>query len=107
MSTTAQIRRLWDPPCDFEKQNLTLHSGELQRHLIDEGLDPGSVDGVFGTKTTAAVTAFPRATGLTPDGVSGPLTDLADPPHVTGCQPRWTRVRDPADSSRPEPHTWR
>jgi len=47
---------------------------ELQRHLIDEGLDPGSVDGVFGRNTTAAVTAFQRASGLTPDGVCGPLT---------------------------------
>jgi peptidoglycan hydrolase-like protein with peptidoglycan-binding domain len=25
--TTAQIRKLWDPPCDFERRNLTLYSG--------------------------------------------------------------------------------
>lgn len=47
---------------------------ELQRHLVDEDLDPGSIDGVFGEKTAAALVVFQRANGLTPDGVCGPLT---------------------------------
>jgi peptidoglycan hydrolase-like protein with peptidoglycan-binding domain len=31
--TTAQIRRLWDPPCDFERRNLTLFSGATLKGL--------------------------------------------------------------------------
>jgi peptidoglycan hydrolase-like protein with peptidoglycan-binding domain len=47
---------------------------ELQRRLEDEGFEPGSIDGVFGRKTKAAVIAFQKSCGLEPDGVCGPLT---------------------------------
>jgi len=37
-------------------------------------LPPVAVDGIFGPNTHAAVVAFQRIAGLTPDGVIGPLT---------------------------------
>ena len=36
--------------------------------------DPGGVDGVFGTKTEAAVRNFQTDLGLTVDGIVGPVT---------------------------------
>ncbi len=47
---------------------------ELQELLIHQGLDPGPVDGEFGSRTDAAVRAFQRSMGLDPDGVVGPMT---------------------------------
>jgi len=35
---------------------------------------PLVVDGIFGPKTYAAVTAFQRQNNLSPDGIVGPLT---------------------------------
>lgn len=46
----------------------------LQRALKHEGYNPGPLDGVFGPKTAAAVTAFQLASGLVPDGEAGPIT---------------------------------
>lgn len=48
---------------------------DLQRQLRAQGFDPGRVDGVYGTRTAAAVRAFQRASGLPQiDGVAGPQT---------------------------------
>ncbi|MCZ6518444.1 MAG: peptidoglycan-binding domain-containing protein [Actinobacteria bacterium] len=47
---------------------------ELQRRLLDEGFDPGPVDGIFGPKTKAAVVSYQDSFGLEPDGVCGPIT---------------------------------
>ncbi len=47
---------------------------ELQRRLLDEGFDPGPLDGVFGRKTKTAVIAVQKANGLEPDGIVGKLT---------------------------------
>jgi lysozyme family protein len=47
---------------------------ELQKLLRDAGLSPGSVDGIFGGKTEAAVREFQQASGLEADGVVGPRT---------------------------------
>lgn len=46
----------------------------LQTMLARLGYDCGTVDGIFGVKTAAAVKAYQAAKGLTQDGVCGPLT---------------------------------
>ncbi len=47
---------------------------ELQIALQETGNDPGSIDGVFGPQTEAAVKAFQTQRGITVDGVVGPIT---------------------------------
>jgi peptidoglycan L-alanyl-D-glutamate endopeptidase CwlK len=49
----------------------------LQTSLKQLGFDPNGVDGVFGPGTQAAVIAFQKAKGLTPDGICGPNTMAA------------------------------
>jgi len=46
----------------------------LQTKLADEGYSPGTVDGKFGSTTTAAVKKFQMAVGISADGVAGPAT---------------------------------
>ena len=46
----------------------------LQELLHIKGFDCGAVDGIFGSKTYAAVVAFQKANGLSADGIVGPLT---------------------------------
>ncbi|MCD8115544.1 MAG: spore cortex-lytic enzyme [Oscillospiraceae bacterium] len=47
---------------------------EIQQRLSDWGYYSGSVDGVYGSKTVAAVKYFQRTNGLTVDGKCGPAT---------------------------------
>ena len=47
---------------------------KLQELLNTKGYTCGSVDGIFGSKTYAAVLAFQKANGLGADGIVGPLT---------------------------------
>ena len=47
---------------------------KLQEMLNAKGYTCGSVDGIFGSKTKAAVLAFQKANGLAADGIVGPLT---------------------------------
>ena len=47
---------------------------KLQEMLNAKGYTCGSVDGIFGSKTKAAVLAFQKANGLGADGIVGPLT---------------------------------
>jgi hypothetical protein len=49
----------------------------LQRALASAGQSPGTVDGVYGPKTEAAVTAFQTSAGITADGIYGPKTKAA------------------------------
>lgn len=47
---------------------------ELQTFLASEGYSIGSLDGIFGPKTKAAVRAFQKDQGIVVDGVVGPAT---------------------------------
>jgi lysozyme family protein len=47
---------------------------ELQILLRNAGMNPGSVDAIFGIKTEAAVRGFQKAKGLEVDGIAGPRT---------------------------------
>ncbi|UWG97951.1 peptidoglycan-binding protein [Dehalobacter sp. DCM] len=49
----------------------------LQKALIDLGYDPGTLDGVFGSRTQLTVMAFQRNFRLLQDGIVGPATLLA------------------------------
>jgi peptidoglycan hydrolase-like protein with peptidoglycan-binding domain len=44
----------------------------LQKLLKGAGLDPGPIDGVFGSTTEAAVRAYQQKVGLPVDGIAGP-----------------------------------
>ena len=64
----------------------------LQGELNAKGYDCGSVDGLFGGKTYAAVTAFQKANSLSVDGIGGKLTwgklyDAAPVTVMTAAQP--------------------
>ncbi len=47
---------------------------ELQNRLQSHGFSPGTIDGIFGAMTEAAVKAFQRSRSLTVDGIVGPQT---------------------------------
>ena len=47
---------------------------QIQQKLSNWGYYSGSVDGIYGSKTTAAVKYFQRKNGLTADGKCGPNT---------------------------------
>lgn len=49
----------------------------IQTKLKNWGYYTGSVDGIFGSKTTAAVKSFQRKNGLTADGIVGTKTAAA------------------------------
>jgi hypothetical protein len=47
---------------------------KLQEQLKVAGYDPGGIDGIYGPKTKAAVTAYQNANNLTVDGIVGDQT---------------------------------
>ncbi len=49
---------------------------QIQKKLKSLGFYTGSIDGVYGTNTKNAVTAFQRSCGLKADGIAGPTTLL-------------------------------
>ncbi|AUW47272.1 hypothetical protein CUJ84_pRLN3000136 (plasmid) [Rhizobium leguminosarum] len=42
---------------------------DVQKALADQGFDAGSPDGIWGSKSVAALKGFQRAHGLTPSGI--------------------------------------
>ena len=46
----------------------------IQQRLYNWGYYKGAVDGIYGTKTKAAVISFQKAHGVTADGICGPQT---------------------------------
>ena len=67
------------------KRNITgLLVQYAQLALLRAGQMPGSLDGVFGAKTEAAVVAFQRQSGLDADGIVGEQTWAALFPYLTG-----------------------
>lgn len=47
---------------------------QIQTKLNELGYDTGGADGIYGTKTKNAVTAFQKSKGLSADGIAGPKT---------------------------------
>ncbi|MGQ4647932.1 peptidoglycan-binding protein [Lyngbya aestuarii] len=47
---------------------------KLQGFLTTTGYNPGAIDGIFGSKTKAAVIRFQKDYGITEDGIVGPVT---------------------------------
>jgi len=47
---------------------------KLQQLLTNEGFNPGPIDGIFGSRTQAAVRAFQQETDLVVDGIVGVRT---------------------------------
>ena len=59
----------------------------IQQALANQGFSPGSVDGIYGAKTEAAVESFQRSKGLAVDGIVGPNT-------VAALQGNWSAECD-------------
>lgn len=47
---------------------------QIQQRLQELGYDPGTADGIYGTRTKNAVISFQRDYGLSDDGIAGPIT---------------------------------
>ncbi len=58
----------------LKEDQVSLEVLELQKILVAKGLLSCQPDGDFGPKTKAAVIAFQNQSGLTADGVAGPMT---------------------------------
>lgn len=78
----------------------------LQQLLMNAGYNPGTIDGIFGSRTQAAVMAFQRDSHINVDGIVGPRTWTAlgvncgtspsPPPHTCppGTQPYTIQAGD-------------
>ena len=67
-----------NPPEAYEVLSKFGSSGtevyNIQRRLAAWGYYYGDIDGIYGSRTVAAVKKFQSANGLTPDGIAGPAT---------------------------------
>ncbi len=66
----------------------------LQLALRRAGFAPGTIDGIFGTRTLDALIKFQRAYGLVDDGIAGPNTWAALYPYLAGYVVHVARAGD-------------
>ncbi|GMQ84871.1 MAG: hypothetical protein BMS9Abin07_0436 [Acidimicrobiia bacterium] len=78
-NTRAALDAHYDP--GTQQPNRIMRRGDrgpdvvaLQQALAAAGYPPGPADGIFGSRTNAAVLGFQGAEGLTVDGLVGPIT---------------------------------
>lgn len=83
---------------------------QLQTQLQQQGYSPGSLDGIYGRRTQAAVRAFQQDQGLTVDGIVGretwtALDQIASAPSSEPIQARPSppEPTSPSTSPRPSP----
>ena len=62
----------------------------LQTALTSAGFSPGQADGIFGSRTFNAVTAFQRANRITADGIAGRATQDK---HCRGGPRTWALLK--------------
>lgn len=62
------------PPVQLRPPTIGNPTYQLQKALAGLGFAPGPIDGIPGTKTTAAVRNYQMSRRLVPDGVVGPRT---------------------------------
>jgi len=74
----------------------------LQERLNSLGYNAGKADGIFGSKTKAAVMAFQRANGLVVDGIVGPATIAKLYPQQSQPKPEKPKEEKPKEE---EPKT--
>ncbi|WP_102957556.1 peptidoglycan-binding protein [Mangrovicella endophytica] len=68
-ANTVQVPDGWDKPSDQTSSiDMKRAIRNVQAILIKLGYEPGVPDGVIGEKTTEAIIAFQKKTGLTPNG---------------------------------------
>ncbi|MHB8171202.1 MAG: N-acetylmuramoyl-L-alanine amidase [Thermincolia bacterium] len=65
---------------------------KLQGWLKAVGLNPGSIDGIFGMLTEEAVMQFQRVQGLKVDGIVGPITRAKFTEILTGKKPEPPKI---------------
>ena len=76
-TTQPASRPLPAPTATLQSGDTGTQVATLQRALAGLGYATGAVDGVYGPKTAAAVTAFQHASSLAADAIVGPLTRAA------------------------------
>lgn len=73
-TTVVQVAHVTLPTSTLKPGDTGAQVRALQRSLAALGYQVGKVDGVYGPKTTSAVTAFQHAARLATDGIFGPKT---------------------------------
>jgi murein L,D-transpeptidase YcbB/YkuD len=77
---TTGTGNVTDPPTVFRLTSPFMRGDtvrNIQEALAANGVNPGSIDGIFGPKTEAAVLGYQLTKGLVPDGEVGPETAAA------------------------------
>ena len=61
---------IWSNSHDsFAQEDAPPSIREVQAFLLEQGLDPGVVDGIYGSKTRLALESYQRRKGLQPTGI--------------------------------------